>query len=276
MDKTDAAREGEDDLLRADADEGSPGGSHDEAPDDDVFEVEHAGQVYQLPGELRGGFLRQADYTRKTQELAAHRRALEAERAEVAAHAEAAGHASADQVRLAALDHQLAELHGVDWREFAAQDPHAAQALWSRLQAMTQAREALAEALSHHVGRRQLQAAREAAERMAQTGQVLAREIEGWSPHMASQLVDYAQTHGVTLDELGAADDPRVWKILHRAWLADQANQADGAAKAAVQAQSVRPAVLVSGAAAGGGGVRDELATKEWMQRRNDAVRKAR
>jgi hypothetical protein len=38
----------------------------------------------------------------------------------------------------------------------------------------------------------------------------------------------------------------------------------------------VRPAVLVSGAAAGGGGVRDELATKEWMKRRNDAVRRGR
>jgi len=250
--------------------------AYDEAPDDDGFEVEHEGQVYQLPGALKGGFLRQADYTRKTQELAEHRRALEAERAAVAAHAQAAGQADADQVRLAALDHQLAELHGVDWREFAHQDPQAAQALWSRLEAMTQTREALAQALSHHAGRRQLQAAREAAERMAQTGQVLAREIEGWSPHMAGQLVDYAQTHGVTLDELSAADDPRVWKILHRAWLADQASQKDGAAKAAVQAQAVRPAVLVSGAAAGGGGVRDELATKEWMKRRNDAVRRSR
>ena len=41
-------------------------------------------------------------------------------------------------------------------------------------------------------------------------------------------------------------------------------------------AQAVRPAVTVSGSAAGGGGVRDELGTKEWMQRRNDALRKGR
>ena len=57
---------------------------------------------------------------------------------------------------------------------------------------------------------------------------------------------------------------------------ADQASTRDGAAKTAAQAQAVRPAVTISGSAAGGRGVRDELGTKEWMQRRNDAVRKGR
>lgn len=266
------AREGEDELPR-------PEGEPDDAPhsaDDDTFDLEVDGQTHTLPGALRGAFLRQADYTRKTQELAEHRRALESERAAVAEEARTAGQASADELRLAALDHQLAELHGVDWEGFAGHDPQAAQALWSRFQDMAQAREDLAQAVSHHAGRRQLAAAREAAERMAETGRTLQREIEGWSPEVAGKLVDYAQTHGVTLDELSAADDPRVWKILHRAWQADQAKARDGAAKAATQAQAVRPAVLVSGSAANGGGVRDELATKEWMRRRNEAVRKGR
>ena len=272
MDKTDGAREGEDELLR-----GADGTGSATAEDaDDDFEVEHDGQVFRLPGALKGGFLRQADYTRKTQEVAAHRRALEAERAAVAAQAGAHQAETADQAQLAALDHQLAELHSVDWRGFAAQDPGAAQALWTRFQQMAQARDGYAQALAHHADRKRLQAAREAAERMAQTGRVLQQQIEGWSPELAGKLVDYAQGHGVTLDELGAADDPRVWKILHRAWCGDEACQRDGAAKAAAQTQAVRPAVMVSGAAAGGGGVRDELATKEWMKRRNDAIRKAR
>jgi hypothetical protein len=111
---------------------------------------------------------------------------------------------------------------------------------------------------------------------MAETGRTLQKEIDGWSPEMAAKLVDYARTHGVTLEELSQQDDPRVWKILHRAYQADAATQRDGAAKAAAQAQAVRPAVMVSGSAAGGGGVRDELATKEWMQRRNELVRKGR
>jgi hypothetical protein len=34
--------------------------------------------------------------------------------------------------------------------------------------------------------------------------------------------------------------------------------------------------VTVAGGAAGGGGVRDELATKEWMRRRNDQMGRGR
>lgn len=274
MDKTDAAREGEDELLRDD--QGQAAAPEDAGTGDDCFEVEHEGQVYRLPGALKGGFLRRADYTRKTQQLAAHRKTLEAERAALAAHVQAVHAASVDGAQLAALDHQLAELNGVDWDAFAAHDPQRAQALWARFQEMAQARDALAQAVAHHASRKQLQAAREAAERMAQTGRILGQEIDGWSPELAGKLVDYAQGHGVTLDELGAADDPRVWRILHRAWQGDQAAQREDASKAVAQAQSVRPAVMVSGAAAASGGVRDDLATKEWMKRRNDAVRRGR
>jgi hypothetical protein len=111
---------------------------------------------------------------------------------------------------------------------------------------------------------------------MAETGRTLQREIEGWSPEVANKLVEYAKAFGVTLEELSQMADPRLWKVLHRAYQADQAGQQEGAAGRVAQAQAVRPAVLVSGAAAGGGGVRDELATKEWMARRNAQMTKGR
>ena len=248
----------------------------DDEMGDDTFDLDLDGQVHTLPAALKGAFLRQADYTRKTQELAAHRRVLEAEREAVAAHADAVGQASGEHVQLAALDHQLAHLSGVDWQAFAAQDPQGAQAMWGRLQDMAQARHGLAQTIGHRAAHGRLQAAHEAAARMAETGRTLQKEIDGWSPELAAKLVDYAKSHGVTLEELSAQDDPRVWKILHRACQADAASQKDGAAQAAAQAQTIRPAVLVSGSAAGGGGVRDELGTKEWMKRRNDLVRKGR
>ena len=37
-----------------------------------------------------------------------------------------------------------------------------------------------------------------------------------------------------------------------------------------------RVTLIIAGSAAGGGGVRDELGTKEWMKRRNELVRKSR
>jgi hypothetical protein len=65
--------------------------------------------------------------------------------------------------------------------------------------------------------------------------------------------------------------DPRLWKLLHKAWRADQAAGAEQPRVAAV-----RPAVTVSGGAAGGAGVRDELGTKEWMRRRNEQLARSR
>jgi hypothetical protein len=50
-----------------------------DAPDE--VEVEYEGKTYCLPPELRDALLRQADYTRKTQEVAQARKALEAEKA---------------------------------------------------------------------------------------------------------------------------------------------------------------------------------------------------
>ncbi|MEO8113916.1 MAG: hypothetical protein ABI655_06020 [Phenylobacterium sp.] len=245
-------------------------------PEDDLFELELDGQVHSLPAELKGAFLRQADYTRKTQELAGHRRAVEAERQALAQHRQAAAGVTSDRAHLAALDQQLSMFGGVDWRSLAQAQPQRAQALWGQFQQTQAVRERYAYAVAHHEHGSRLAAVREAAEQMAQTGRTLQQEIEGWSPEVAGKLVEYAKAFGVTLEELAQAADPRVWKILHRAYQADQASQKDGAARTAVQAQAVRAAVLVSGTAAGGGGVRDELATKEWMARRNEQKRRGR
>lgn len=252
--------------------DGFPRTDDSEATEPDTFELEHEGEVHVLPAALKGAFLRQADYTRKTQELAEHRRALEVEREAAAREVAAHRGASADRLQLAALDHQLAEFQQVDWQAHAAQDPHGAQALWAAYQRLAQGREQLAHAVDHHAQRAELQAARDAAEQMAAAGRQLSQEIEGWSPEVARKLVEYAQAFGVTTEELGQTADPRLWKVLHRAWRADEASQGEAQA----QARAVRPAVTISGGGAGAGGVRDELGTKEWMRRRNEQMARGR
>lgn len=275
MNDEDAIIAGEGDLARAQY----PAGEDADDPQaddgvDDSFDLEVDGQVHTLPAALKGAFLRQADYTRKTQELAEHRRAAEAERRALSEHRQALEGSASDRAHLAALDSQIAEFAGADWDAIAQTDPRRAQALWAQFERTHALRDQYAYALSHHESHSQLEAAREAAEQMAETGRTLQREIEGWSPEVANKLVEYAQAFGVTLEELSQMADPRLWKVLHRAYQADEASRQEDKAKSAVQGQAIRPAVLVSGAAAGGGGVRDELATKEWMTRRNAQMAK--
>ena len=268
MNTDDTLAAGEDEFAREDA------GEMDVIPEaePDLFEVELDGEVHSLPAALKGAFLRQADYTRKTQELAEHRRALETERQALAHEVKAQAGASQDQLRLSALDYQIEQFGEMDWDAYAAEDPQGARGLWEHYQSLNQAREQLAYAVSHHTERHALKAAREAAEEMAKTGEALRTEIEGWSPEVASKLVAYAQAFGVTTEELAEMADARLWKLLHKAWRADQAGESEAEARA----RAIRPAVTVSGGGAGGGGVRDELGTKEWMRRRNEQMTRPR
>lgn len=269
MEQQDAREPGERELMPdAQSTEDAEGGA------EPIFELELDGQVHTLPAALKGAFLRQADYTRKTQELAQHRRALQAEREAVATQGKSLTGAANDRAHLAALDSQLSEFASFDWRGLSQTNPQQAQALWAQVQKTQTLRDRYAYAVTHHETRREIDAAREAAEAMAQTGRVLSQEIEGWSPDIATKLVDYAKGCGVTDSELAQMADPRLWKVLHRAWKADQADRQDGATAVATRAQAVRPAVLVAGAARGAGGVRDELNTKEWMARRNAQMAK--
>jgi hypothetical protein len=245
-----------------------PARDDDSDDNDDTEAVEHEGQVYRIPKALKGAFLMNADYTRKTQELAGHRRALERDRAELAAKASSCWSAACRPTWASRAPCRLSA--------FAAQDPHGAQDLWMKYQDLAHTRERYGWALTHHQSQQQAQEARELTAQLAHTGQVLSRQIEGWSPQVAAKLVDYAAAFGVTIDELREIADPRLWMILHRAHLGDQALQQQATARNVAQTQAVRPAVSVSGTAAPAGSVRDEMATGEWMKRRNEQTGRRR
>lgn len=261
-----------DELARLADEKALAGGAETDALDPETFDVELDGEVHTLPIALKGAVLRHADYTRKTQELAEHRRAIEAERQALAEDRRAARGMTGDRAMVIALDRQLEAYQDVDWEMFAQEDPERAQAVWASFQETQALRDQFAYSLAHHDSREEMRAAREAAEEMAATGARLREEIDGWSPEVAAKLVEYGQAFGVTLEELAQMADPRLWKLLHKAWRADQAS----AGEAEAQAVAVRPAVTVSGGAAGGGGLRDELGAKEWMRRRNEQMTRGR
>lgn len=145
MENDDAIAAGEGDLVR---DDDRMPELAAEAPE--TFELELDGAVHTLPAALKGAVLRQADYTRKTQELAGHRRTLEADRQLLDERSRVHEGASRDRLRLAALDHQIEEFEGVDWDAYAAEDQDGARSSWEAYQRLGQTREQLAYAVGHH------------------------------------------------------------------------------------------------------------------------------
>jgi hypothetical protein len=279
MEPEDATMLGAGASLRAPAGAGGPmssGPQYGDAPDDDMAEIEHEGQVYRVPSPLQGAFLMNADYTRKSRELAQHRQALEAQRKAFLEHAERTQATAVERAQLAAIDHELDEFQAIDWELLASEDPQTAQALWAKGQELARAREQYAFRITHQEHQGRVQAEQEMAAQLVETGRVLSREIEGWSPEVAAKLVEYAGAFGVTLDELREIADPRLWKILHRAHQGEQLSQQQSAARNLAQSQSVRPAVQVSGMTPADGAARDSVATADWIRRRNEQMRVSR
>lgn len=251
-------------------------GQEPELQDDETEEVEHQGQFYRIPRALSGAFLANADYAQKLQELAEHRQGIDRDRNGLAMQSELMQATLADRANMAAIDSQLEHLEEVDWDALGEEDPQTAQHLWGQYQRLAEARDRFAWSLTQNEHRARQQAERDMAEQLMQTGKILAAEIDGWSPDVATKLVEYAAAFGVTLDELREVADPRLWKILHRAHLGDEAAKRQETTRQAEQRQAVRPAVQVSGSGSAGGGVRDEMATREWMHRRNDQALRGR
>ena len=242
-----------------------------EAADDraDWSEIEVDGQVWLAPPALKSAFLRQADYTRKTQELAERRREAQAEH-------EAAGAHIAGRARLHLLDEQAQALDGLDWPALEAADPGRARALRERRLGLAETRERLAFDLARkeHETRMANEAAE--AEAVLATGRALSEQIEGWSPALASQLADFARNFGVEADELRQINDPRLWRILHRAHLGETLARRLAEADRQAARPAVRPAADPGRPGSGVPGLDDRMETGEWMRRRNAAGQRER
>jgi hypothetical protein len=156
------------------------------------------------------------------------------------------------------LDHQLEVFAGLDWRLLAAEAPEKAQELWARFQGARAVRDRFASSLTNQIELSRARAEREHAQRMAEANAALGHEIDGWSPEVAEKLVEYAGAFGVTPDELRQVADPRLWRLLHRAYAAEDGENRRGVA----QAQPGLRAVV-------GNGPRDDISMREWMRRRN-------
>lgn len=284
------------DAPEVDADSYSDGtdqaetdGAEDGQPEDDTEEVDWDGTKYRIPKALKPGLLMQADYTRKTQELAEQRRHVEQHVQSLTQQAELQQATLEHRVNLRTVEQQLQQFSNTDWSNYSAQ--YGADATAAAMASWQQYRDAKAElegAIAKTETETRQMSERSSANAIAQADQVLSREIEGWSPQLVQDLAGYAATEfGITPQELrdsvvnpdGTADT-RTFKVLarlHRAEteLAKLKGQATKAQQAAKQA-AVTPAKAV-GQRAGGykPGLDDSLPADEWLRRRNAQLAKA-
>lgn len=243
-------------------------------PEDE--EVELGGLKLKVPKDhaklVRDGVLMQADYTKKTQELAEQRAAVNAERQAL----HQTSQAELDTYAFAkSLEGQLAQYEQIDWDRWHAEDPFAASAATSKYQVLQRQYQQATGHLANLRGQRQSMAQQDTAKRIEQGRTALATDIPGWSEELKAKLIGFAAGYGFSRQELDDLEaDPRVAKVLHAAFTGSQATATQKKVQNTLAAQAVQPAAKAASSSAPPAGLNDRLGTDEWMRRRNAQTRK--
>jgi hypothetical protein len=214
--------------------------------DDDTDEIEYEGGKFRVPKVLKEAFLRQADYTRKTQEVAEARKAAEADRTAVSQQTALIAALRQDYARVDALEQALAQFEKTDWAALYSSNREQFDLLQIQERQLRAAHANASRELHTKVNKAQQDAAADHAKRRSELATSLARDIQGYSPETASRMEKFGvATYGFTADEVSRTVDPRIHRMLHDAMIGREAiakaAKAAAASKTAEAAEAAKP-----------------------------------
>lgn len=201
-----------------------PDDDDDDNKNDDLEEFDWNGQKVKGPKGLKDGVLMQADYTKKTQDIAATRKELE-ERAQRIEQQAAAGEEEIQhRATMHTIESELARFKEFDWNAYqqARQvDPFAADEAWNYVQHLRAQKADVGAKISEAEQRRSSEAQQEFAKRMNETQQYA--RSKGYSPEIDKQILDFAFQKGATPQKLQSVMSPLVYEMLYLARIGEQA-----------------------------------------------------
>lgn len=257
-------------------------------PVDDGEEIEFDGEKFKVPKKLKDGFLMHADYTRKTQEVAEARRAIEAQQTERQAQYQAQEAALREQqefqqkhikdvATVLSIDERLAQFAKLDWDAITNADPVQALKLERQVRELQGEKQAALQKITQaqqqqNFERQQLTARQqqEVARNREASLRELEQSIQGYStPEVQKGLKEAAKAIGFKDEELANVSDPRAVKLLHKAYLYDQLV---AKAKAKPKEEQAKPVTRVGAKTSSAVVDEDKLSPDEWRKHREAQV----
>lgn len=194
-----------------------------ETAEPDLVEIEVDGESYQVPEALKDKIMLQADYTRKTQEVAEQRRQVETAQLQLQQAAQLQQQSLAEYAQLMALDNQLQQYQNLDWNALYESDPAEFVRLKEARRDLMDNRTGLASQITSKQQQQFTEQQQLRAKAVEEGSKILAKEIPNWNTEMARTLNSFAvEKFGFTPEEVNQVIDPRVVKLLHKAYLYDK------------------------------------------------------
>lgn len=233
---SDAIEDDLDKLAGLDAQEGEP----------ETVDIEIDGKTYKVPAEIKDGYLRQADYTKKTMTVAEEKRQL----AEAKAAIEELGNLSKERLDtvtgVVAARQELARLEATPIDGLSQDQINALRLdhsdLTNRISQLERRGGELTQQ-ERYARDQQIAKAREAAAAEA------ARYIPDFDSRRAS-ISEFLASEGENPEQvISTIDNPAVWKVLNYADIGKKFVERQRKAKNIADAQQVKPAAQVGGKA---------------------------
>lgn len=187
---------------------------------------------------LKEGYMRQADYQRKTAEVARQResvsesvrQAIEGDRKQY--------QATMQQLQALVMETVAPELQGVDLNKLATDDPFEYVKRRNRIDQINQTVTTIQAKQKEIADKHQAEQAQQR-QKLADTArETLQADIPGWNDDLYHTLMKSSEKHGFKPEEVATWLDPRAIKLLHKAHMYDQL-------KANPQAPSAEKKVVV-------------------------------
>jgi hypothetical protein len=175
---------------------------------DELVEVDYEGIKVSVPEKVKDALLRQADYTRKTQEVSQQRKALEQGWQQLQQVSQLSGQLAPALGQLANMDAQIKGIHEQLTPDLEANDPIRYSTLGTKLNTLLYQRQQFQQGLQGH--QQQLMQAMQQQKQQAMQGRLqealpkVKSAIKDFSPDVAKQLAEYAKNTGYSQEEIEA------------------------------------------------------------------------
>ena len=236
--------------------------------------IEYDGQEFEVPPVLKDAFMRQSDYTQKTQSVAEQRKSLEAQAAALTQQQELQQQTFEDVAQVKAIDQQIEQYNALNWPELYQQDVGQAATLDHQKRELENQRQQTINRLNQNQAKA-LECQRVEHARMREEGQkVLSKEIDNWTPELAQTIAAYGISQGLNEQAVASIIDPVHVKLIDKARRYDELVAKQKAA--APKAEPPKSAVKVKGKRAAVTKDPDKMSTEEWLKMRNSQIEKRR
>ena len=235
-------------------------------------EYELDGKVYKVPAEVKPYLLRQADYTKKTQEVAEQRRILESQRQEIEKHVQLQQATFQEAAKVAAMDEQIAQFNQVDWANLNQQDPVKAQELMFQFIQLKDQRNAVAAQINAKMQQKAFEDQQSFAKKLEESEAILQRDIPNWSPAVEKQLYDTGVNMGFSDQELRMiAAEPRIVKLIYAQHRLNQLEKQSNVAK-----PGIKPVTVIKSKGQAGRKDLADMNQAEFEKRRREIIKARR